>query len=101
MELDRDADARRADDGRQHPQQLEQQGQILLLERVEEVAVPYVEPERDADIAGGDQRQPARDQPGEESVSRCGPIATRNDEEVPYGAMRRVQVSRGSPDRCG
>ena len=50
VELDGDADAGRDDDRGQDPQQVEQQVEVALLERVEEVAVPEVEPERDADV---------------------------------------------------
>jgi hypothetical protein len=56
VELDGHRDAGRNDYGRQHPQESHEFDDITLVERIEEVAVPDIEPQRDADI--GDARAP-------------------------------------------
>ena len=110
VELDRHADAGRRHDGGQDPQQVEQQREVALLQGVEEVAVPDVEPERDADIGRGGEGEARGQRPGDQAIARCRPIATGNDGKGPYRAVWRVQVTsprasgpvlpdRGPPDR--
>ena len=89
MELDGDADAGRRRRWRPGPTGDEQQREVLLLQRIEEVAVPDVEPQRDADVARHRERR------GPRSAAR-----RRRDSPAP-SSSHTATTAKARTELCG
>ena len=75
MQVDGDGHPRRHHDRRQHVELLDQHRGVALLQGIEEIAIPDVEPERDADIDGAEHHHARGQRPGDHPVAGRRPVA--------------------------